>query len=129
MAEPTPRVKLLEDSLKRLDRRAKVLANEKAMLTAKMEFLASVKAAGPDQMSKELSGGKVDPDNWNAAIGFLGTQMMAVSRRQLDLDEQASELSRVRRAVARKLADVRARWRTGRPWWLTWPRPSRAATT
>jgi hypothetical protein len=29
IAEPTPRVKLLEDSLKRLDRRAKVLANEK----------------------------------------------------------------------------------------------------
>jgi len=109
IAEPTPRVKLLEDSLKRLDRRAKVLANEKAMLAAKMEFLASVKAAGPDQMSKELSGGKVDPDNWNAAIGFLGTQMMAVSGRQLDLDEQASELSLVRRAVAQELADVRAR--------------------
>jgi len=109
LAEPTPRVKLLDDSLKRLDRRAKVLANEKAMLAAKMEFLASVKAAGPDQMSKELSGGKVDPDNWNAAIGFLGTQMMAVSGRQLDVDEQASELSRLRRAVAQELADVRAR--------------------
>src|SRR5512141_2439841 len=39
MAEPAPRVKLLEDSLKKLDRRAKVIANEKAMLAAKMEFL------------------------------------------------------------------------------------------
>ncbi len=109
LAEPTPRVKQLEDSLRRLDRRAKVLGNEKAMLEAKMEFLKSVKAAGPDQMSKEVSGGKVDPNNWNAAIGVLGTQMMAVSSRQLDLEEQEAELDRVRQAVARELSDVRAR--------------------
>jgi uncharacterized protein (TIGR02231 family) len=109
LAEPTPRVKLLADSLARLDRRAKVMANEKAMLAAKMEFLGSVKAAGPDQMSKEVSGGKVDPNNWNAAIDFLGTQMMAVSSRQLDLDEQEAELSRVRQALAQELSDVRAR--------------------
>jgi len=109
LSEPTPRVKLLADSLARVDRRAKVMANEKAMLQAKMEFLRSVKAAGPDQMSKEVSGGKVDPNNWSAAIGFLGTQMMAVGSRQLDLEEQESELSRVRLAVAQELADVRAR--------------------
>ncbi len=108
-AEPTPRVKQLEDSLKKLDRQARVYTNEKAMLAAKMEFLASVKVAGPDQMSKEVSTGKVDAGNWNAAIGFLGTQMMAVSSRQLEVDELEAALDTVRYAVSQELADVRAK--------------------
>src|SRR5512137_949461 len=52
LAEPTPRVKQLEDSLKKLERQAKVLGNEKAMLAAKMKFLGSIEEAGPDRMSK-----------------------------------------------------------------------------
>jgi uncharacterized protein (TIGR02231 family) len=109
LAEPTPRVRLLEDSLRSVERRARILGNEKAMLEAKMEFLKSVKASGPEQMSKEMSYGKVDPGNWNAAIGFLGSQMMAVSQRQLEVEEQEAALGKVRYAVARELADVRAR--------------------
>jgi uncharacterized protein (TIGR02231 family) len=108
-AEPTPRMKQLEDSLKKLDRQARVYTNEKAMLAAKMEFLGSVKVAGPDLMSKELSAGKVDAGNWNAAIGFLGTQMMAVSSRQLEVDDLAAALTKVRYAVSQELSDVRAR--------------------
>ena len=108
-AEPTPRVKQLEDSLKKLDRQARVYTNETAMLAAKMEFLGSVKVAGPDQMSKEVSSGKVDAGNWNAAIGFLGTQMMAVSSRQLEVDELEAALDTVRSAVSQELADVRAK--------------------
>lgn len=109
LAEPTPRVRLLEDSLRAMERRARILGNEKAMLAAKMEFLASVKATGPEQMSREMSSGKVDPGNWNSAIGFLGSQMMAVSQRQLEVGEQEDALAKVRYALGEELAAVRAR--------------------
>jgi uncharacterized protein (TIGR02231 family) len=109
IAEPVPRVRQLEDSLRGLDRRDRVFNSEKAMLAAKLEFLGSVKVGGPELLSKELNAGKADAASWNTAIGFLGTQYMAVTQRQLEIDEQQTELQRTRNAVAQELASVRAR--------------------
>src|SRR5512137_1115507 len=54
-AEPTPRVKQLEDSLKKLGRLDRQYTDEKTMLAAKQTFLNSVKLGGPELLSKELA--------------------------------------------------------------------------
>ena len=107
--EPTPRVRQLEDSLRRLNRQNRSYTDEQAMLAAKQEFLNSVKVGGPDQMSKELATGKVDAGNWTTAINFLGTQMMAISNRLAEIGELQAELVRVTSATEQELDNVRAK--------------------
>jgi hypothetical protein len=58
-AEPMPRVKQLEDSLKKLGRLDRQYTDEKTMLAAKQTFLNSVKLGGPELLSKELAAGRV----------------------------------------------------------------------
>jgi uncharacterized protein (TIGR02231 family) len=79
------------------------------MLEAKVEFLKSVKVAGPELMSKELAGARVDAANWNTALGFLGINMLAVAGRQAEIEELETELGKVRAAVYQELYDVRAK--------------------
>ena len=86
-AEPTPRVKQLEDSVKRLGRLARVYANEESVLAAKAEFLKSVKLGGPELMSRKLLTGRVDAAGWGSALNFLGNEMTAIGKRQAELDE------------------------------------------
>jgi uncharacterized protein (TIGR02231 family) len=108
-AEPMPRVKQLEDSLKKLGRLDRQYTDEKTMLAAKQTFLNSVKLGGPELLSKELAAGRVDAGSWGAAISFLGDQLMAVSKRLAEIEELQSELGKIRYAVQLEREDVRAR--------------------
>jgi len=108
-AEPTPRVEQLEDSLKKLGRLDRQYTDEKTMLAAKQTFLNSVKLGGPELLSKELTAGKVDAGSWGAAIGFLGDQLMAVSKRLAEVEELQTELGKITYAVQLEREDVRAK--------------------
>jgi uncharacterized protein (TIGR02231 family) len=109
MAEPTPRVRQLEDSLKKLDRQDQSYTDEGGVLTAKETFLNSIKLGGPELMSKELTAGKVDAGSWGSALGFLADQLMAVNERLAEVAEHQAELTKVRDAVRQELADARAK--------------------
>jgi len=108
-AEPTPRVKQLEDSVKKLGRLTRQYADEESVLEAKRVFLNSVKVGGPELMSKELTGARVDAGSWTSALNFLGDQLTAVDKRQAELEELKADLETVSYAVERELEDVRAR--------------------
>jgi uncharacterized protein (TIGR02231 family) len=108
-AEPTPRVKQLEDSVKKLTRLDRQFNDEKVMLGAKQAFLNSVKLGGPELMSRELAGGKVDAGSWKAALSFVGEEMIAAGRRLAEVEELQTELGRVRYAVQQELNAVRAK--------------------
>jgi uncharacterized protein (TIGR02231 family) len=108
-AEPTPRVKQLQDSVKKLGRLARQYADEGKVLEAKLVFLNSVKLGGPELMSKELTGARVDAGSWNSALNFLADQLTAVNKRQAELEELKTALELVSSAVERELEDVRAR--------------------
>jgi uncharacterized protein (TIGR02231 family) len=108
-AEPIPRVRQLEDSLKKLNRQDRLYADETRVLAAKDSFLNSVKLGGPELMSRELTAGRVDAGSWGSALSFLGGELMAVNKRLAEIEELQEELGKVRYAVERELADVRAK--------------------
>ena len=94
-AEPTPRVKQLQDSVKKLGRLTRQYADEESVLEAKRAFLNSVKVGGPELMSKELTGARVDAGSWTSALNFLGDQLTAVNKRQAELEEMTADLETV----------------------------------
>lgn len=108
-AEPTPRVKQLEDSVKKLGRLTRQYADEESVLEAKWTFLNSVKLGGPELMSKELTGARVDAGSWTSALNFLADQLTAVNKRQAELEELKTDLETLSYAVERELEDVRAK--------------------
>jgi uncharacterized protein (TIGR02231 family) len=108
-AEPTPRVKQLEDSVKKLGRLTRQYADEESVLEAKRVFLNSVKLGGPELMSKELTGARVDAGSWTSALNFLADQLTAVNKRQAELEELKMDLETLSYAVERELDDVRSR--------------------
>jgi uncharacterized protein (TIGR02231 family) len=110
IAEPTGKVKTLEDSLERLNAQDRLLRDEQDVLKAKETFLNSVKLGGPELMSKELTAGKVDAASWGAALNFLATGLIDVHRRNAELEKLRRELGRVISAVNQELAGTRARW-------------------
>jgi uncharacterized protein (TIGR02231 family) len=109
LAEPTPEVKRLDDSLARLNRQSRSYTDEQGVLKAKETFLNSIKLGGPEQMSKELATGRVDAGNWGSALNFLGDQLTAVNRRQAEVEDLVADLEKVRNAVSQELTDVRAK--------------------
>jgi uncharacterized protein (TIGR02231 family) len=108
-AEPTPRVRQLEDSLKKLNRQDRFYNDEKEAIAAKQTFLNTIKLGGPELMSRELAGGRVDAASWSSALNFLGTELMAAGKRLAEIEELQSELGKVRDAAQQELNDVRAK--------------------
>ncbi len=110
IAEPTGKVKTLEDSLERLNALDKALSDEQDMLKAKEAFLVSIKLGAPETMSRQLEAGKVDAGSWSAALGFLGTEFLAVRKREAELDKLRQDLARTIEAVGQELSVTRAQW-------------------
>jgi uncharacterized protein (TIGR02231 family) len=108
-AEPTGKVKQLQDSLDGLNDRDKALANEQDVLKARETFLNSIKVAAPDQMSKDLATGKVDAASWAAGLNFMTTELLAVKKAAMDLERSRKDLGKVIAAVTQELNSARAR--------------------
>lgn len=109
-AEPTPEVKTIEDSLEQLNSLDKAFSDEQDMLKAKETFLVSIKLGAPQEMSRQLEADKVDAASWSAALGFLGTEFLAVRKRQAELDKLRKDLAKTIEAVNQELSETRARW-------------------
>ncbi|MGB9742939.1 MAG: mucoidy inhibitor MuiA family protein [bacterium] len=96
LAEPTPEVQRLERRVQTLEDSVKMLEDEGTVLKAKEEFLNSIKLGAPEIISRELQAGKVAPESWRGALGFVAEELSRVKARQLVL---AREVEAVRKRL------------------------------
>lgn len=108
LAEPTPEVKRLEQKVRLLEDSLKTIEDEAAVLKAKEEFLGSVKLGAPEIISKELREGKVAPESWRSALGFVAEELSRVKARQLSLKRQEEEIRKRLDAAKQELQAQRA---------------------
>jgi uncharacterized protein (TIGR02231 family) len=109
IAEPTGRVKVLVDSLKKLNQQDQALEDEQEVVKAKETFLNSIKVGGPELISRELTAGRVDAGGWSSALGFLVSGLTEVKKRAAELKVLRADLEKVRTALQAELADARAK--------------------
>lgn len=107
-AQPTGRVKTLQDSLDRLTEQDKLMSNEQEVGKAREAFLNSIKLGAPELISKELTTGRIDVPAWGSALNFLSAELAAVKRRAMELDKARKELAKVISAVTQELNAARA---------------------
>lgn len=108
IAEPTPEVKRLEQKVRLLEDSLKAIEDEIAVLKAKEEFLNSVKLGAPEIIAKELQQGKVAPESWRGALGFIAEELGKVKTRHITLSRQQEETKKRMDAARKELQDTRA---------------------
>lgn len=108
LAEPTPDVRRLEQKVRLLEDSLKMMEDEGAVLKAKEEFLNSVKLGAPEIISKELQQGRVAPESWRGALGFLADELTRIKTRQLRLQREQEELKKRLEATRQELNSARA---------------------
>lgn len=108
IAEPTPLVKRLEERVRILEDSVKALDDEATVLKAKEEFLNSVKLGAPEMIAKELQQGKVVPEAWRSALGFIGNELTEVKMRQQSVFRRKGDVEKRLAAVRKELQDARA---------------------
>lgn len=108
LAEPTPEVQLLEKKVQALEDSWKILEDEGAVLKAKEDFLNSVKLGAPEIISKELQQGRVAPESWRGALGFLAEELSRIKARQLKLKREQEGVNKRLEAARQELNSARA---------------------
>lgn len=108
LAEPTPVVRRLEDKVRLLEDSLKTIEDEILILKAKEEFLNSVKLGAPEIIARELQQGKVAPESWRGALGFIADELAKVKVHQLTLSRRQEETKKRLDAARKELQDARA---------------------
>lgn len=107
LAEPTPEVQRRERRVRQLEDTVAALDAEAAVLKAREDFLASVKLGAPELIARELQQGRVAPDAWRSALGFVADELTRVKQRSIIL-------ARVREEKNRELEAARQEYQAAR---------------
>jgi uncharacterized protein (TIGR02231 family) len=104
--ELTPRVKKLEDQIKKLGIKDRALADENAVLLEKQKFLASINVSSPPTISKELFEGKVAPEAWRQGLAFVAEELLKVKQRIAEIERERQDLREETEALKEEMQDL-----------------------
>ncbi len=108
LAVPTPAVRRLEEKVKILEDSLKGVDDALTVFRVKEEFLNSVKLGAPEIIAKELQQGKVAPESWRGALGFLSEELSKVKMSQVTLTRKSEEVKKRVAAARQELQEARA---------------------
>jgi len=104
--ELSPRVKKIEDQIKKLGIEDRVLVDESAVLVEKQKFLASISVSSPQTISKELFEGKVSADAWRQGLAFLAEESFKAKQRIAEIERKRQDLREEIEALKAEMEDI-----------------------
>jgi uncharacterized protein (TIGR02231 family) len=104
--ELSPRVKKIEDQIKKLGIRDRVLVDESAVLVEKQKFLASITVSSPKTISNELFEGKVSADAWRQGLSFVAEESLRARQRIAEIEREIKDLREEIEALKAEMEDI-----------------------
>ena len=110
-AAQSPRIKDLEEQIRRLEDQRQQLHGMKGILDQEWKFLSSIQAASSEQLGKDIMTKQPSATDLASLMSFLDQQLMAITQKSHQADGQQrdleDELSRLQRELARLQGEER----------------------
>lgn len=106
--EPHPKVREIENKVKELQIRDRILTDELAVLKDKEKFLQSIVVGASDVISKEVYTGKISPAAWNQGLKFMVDNLLAAKMRSAEIEREKTEVQERMDDLQAELDDVRS---------------------
>jgi len=102
------RIKKLEADLDLLKIKGRTQENKLSSLALEREFVASIKAASAEKISREMLLKEPDPAGWKQVLDFIGSSSLALGEKRNRIGVEKEKLDRKIKALEEELNQARA---------------------